>query len=203
MDALITLLARISCSFLGVLVPIVLSSCSGATTTRISPPVWTNYRGNAFTINYLSNWDVATKDLYLGTRYPQLEMLRGTVFTRQGASTTFLQVVYAVRTSNTASAKDIMLKFLLGSPSHSAAASSLSTTTLAGENWYQGSIEKQVSQGDGPTVAVKEMVLGIDHATGGKSTEIYLIFYQDATSTYTQNTRDFFQRMLTSFHFVP
>ena len=182
---------------------IVLSSCSGGTSTTTAPPVWKSYQGSAFTLSYLSNWEVATKDLYLGTHYPQLEMLQGMAFVKQGNAATFLQVVYAVRTSSAASAKDIMLKFLLGSSGHPATVSSLSQTALAGETWYQGTVEKQVSQGNGSTLSVKETVLGIDRTISSKSTEIYLIFYQDAASTYSQNVRDFFTRMVKSFQFGP
>lgn len=153
---------------------LVLSSCSGGTAAA-PPPVWKNYQGSAFTLSYLSNWEVATKDFYLGTQYPQLEMLQGMAFIKQGSATTFLQVEYAVRTSSLASAKDIMLKFLLGSSDHPASASSLSQMMLAGESWYQGTVEKQVSQG-GSTLSIKETVLGIDRTISPKSTEIYLLF---------------------------
>jgi hypothetical protein len=78
----------------------------------------------------------------------------------------------------------------------------LSTTTLDGASWYQGTVERQASQPGGSTVAVKETVLGIDHASSAGGTEIYLIVYQDAVNTYGQTERDFFQRMVTSFHFA-
>jgi hypothetical protein len=182
-----------------------LSSCSffgaGAPTIQAAPPVWTSYQSTLFTMKYFSNWDVATKDFYLGTHYPQLEMLQGTLFTKQGASTTFLQVAYATKINKAASAKDIMLKFLLASSTQPAAASSLSTTMLSGETWYQGSIEKQITQSDGPKLEMQETALGVDRTTSSGSTEIYLIFYQDTTRTFDQNTHDFFERMIQSFQF--
>src|SRR5579875_84658 len=201
MNSLITRLTRIFYLSLCFSVALlVLSSCSGGTTIT-PPPVWKNYQGSAFTLSYLSNWEVATKDFYLGTQYPQLEMLQGMVFIKQGSASTFLQVEYAVRTNSLASAKDIMLKFLLGSSGHPAPASSLSQTILAGENWYQGTVEKRVSQG-GSTLSIKETVLGVDRVISSKSTEIYLLFYQDVASTYSQNVHDFFTRMVKSFRFA-
>jgi len=185
-----------------VVVLVVLSSCSGGASTTAAPPVWKNYQGSAFTLSYLSNWEVATKDVYLGTRYPQLEMLQGMAFVKQANAITFLQVAYAGRTSSAVSAKGIMLKFLLGSSSHPAAPSSLSQTTLAGETWFQGTVEKQVSQGNGSPLSVKETALGIDRTISSNKTEIYLIFYQDAASTYSQNVQNFFTRMVKSFQFV-
>lgn len=202
MNTLRTHLARPFYPLLGLLVLLALSACSGASTTSAPPPAWKNYQSQLFTMSYLSNWQITTKDLYLGTRYPQLEMLNGMAFTRQGGATTFLQVTYATKTASAVSAKDIMLKFLLGSAAHPAAAASLSTTTLDGASWYQGTAEKQASQPDGSTVTVKETVLGIDHATSAGGAEIYLIVYQDAVNTYGQTERDFFQRMVTSFHFA-
>ncbi len=179
-----------------------LSSCSDASTTREPPPqpVWRNYQGQAFTMSYFSNWDVATKDFYLGTRYPPLEMLQGEIFTRSGA---FLQVAYATKTNKQASAQDILLKFLLNSSTRSAAKSSLSTITLDKATWYQGTVAKQVKQKDGTVLAVEETALGIDRKTSSKSAEIYLILYQDNASSYPQNTHDFFERMVNSFQFVP
>ena len=180
-----------------------LTACSDsttATTTNAPPPVWTNYQSHVFTMNYFSSWNAATKDFYLGTHYPQLEMLQGESFTK--GETTFLQVAYAVDTSGKASAKDIMLTFLLNSSSAPAKTSSLTTTTLAKETWYQGSVEKQITQSNGAQVSVKETVLGMDRKIGPKSTEVYLIFYQDSPGTYAQNTHDFFQRMVNSFQFA-
>ena len=150
-------------------------------------------------MNYFSNWSVATKDLYLGTHYPPLEMLQGMIFTSGGAPTTYLQVAYAISTDKTASAKDILLKFLL----NASPAPGLSTTTLDNETWYQGSIEKQVKQSNGSLLALKETALGINHKVSAQQTKIYLIFYQDAASTYTRDTHDFFERMVNSFHFAP
>lgn len=205
MNSLIARLSRMFyLSLCLVVVLVVLSSCSGDTSTTAAPPVWKNYRGSAFTLSYFSNWEVATKDVYLGTRYPRLEMLQGMAFVKQANATTFLQVAYAARTSKAASVKDIMLTtFLLGSSGHPAAPSSLSQITLAGETWYQGTVEKQVSQGDGSTLLVKETVLGIDRTISSNNTEIYLILYQDAAGTYSQNVHDFFTRMVKSFQFVP
>ncbi len=184
---------------------LVLNACSDASTptttvTNAPPPVWTNYQSNVFTMNYFSNWNAATKDFYLGTHYPPLEMLQGEVFTR--SSTTFLQVAYAPDTNNKGSAKDIMLKFLLNSSTAPATTASLSKITLAKETWYQGSIAKQATQSNGEQVQVKETVLGIDRKISSKSTEVYLIFYQDSASTYAQNTQSFFQRMVNSFQFA-
>lgn len=200
MKTLIARVARVCCLGLCLAVTLgILSSCSGTAAKKAPPPVWTHFQGSAFAMNYFSNWSIATKDLYLGTHYPPLEMLQGMLFTSGSASTTYLQVSYATSTSKTASAKDIMLKFLLTSSS----ASSLSTTTLDNETWYQGSLEKQVKQSDGSLLSIKETALGVNHKTSAHNTEIYLIFYQDAASTYTQNTRAFFERMVNSFHFMP
>jgi hypothetical protein len=199
-----TWLARLSGPLLCfVILLALLSSCSNASTTSAPPappPVWKNYQGNAFTMSYFSNWSTATKDFYLGTRYPPLEMLQGEIFTRNGA---FLQVAYAMKTNKQASAQDIMLKFLLNPSTQPAAKSSLSTTTLDKATWYQGTVTKQVKQRNGTVLAVEETALGIDRKTGPKSDGIYLIFYQDNASSYPQNTRDFFERMVNSFQFAP
>jgi hypothetical protein len=124
-------------------------------------------------------------------------------FVKQANAPTFLQVAYAARISGATSAKAIMLTFLLGSSDHPAAPSSLSQITLAGETWYQGTVQKQVSQGNGSPLSVKETVLGIDRTISSNKTEIYLILYQDAAGTYSQNVHDFFTRMVKSFQFVP
>jgi hypothetical protein len=107
MNSLIARLSRMFyLPFYLVVVLIVLSSCSGDTSTATAPPVWKNYQGSAFTLSYLSNWEVATKDVYPGSRYPQLEMLQGTAFVKQANATSFLQVAYAARISSATSAKD-------------------------------------------------------------------------------------------------
>lgn len=177
---------------------VALSSCGDAS----SPPVWKNYQGTAFTMNYFSNWDVAAKDFYLGTHYPPLEMMQGMVFTKQGNETTFVQVVYAENTNGKASVSDLLRKFILGSLQQPVAASSLTTTALAGDDWSQGVVEKQVSVNNGSQVSVKETALGVQHAVSPNQTEIYIIIYQDTVSAYDQTKHDFFTRMVNSFHFV-
>lgn len=200
MKRLVAHLARVCCLCLCLVVASgILSSCSDAAAKKSPPPVWTNFQSNAFTMNYFSNWSVATKDLYLGTHYPPLEMLQGMLFTSAGAPSTYLQVAYAISSDKTASAKDILLKFLL----NASPTPGLSTTILDNETWYQGSIKKQARQSNGSLLALKETALGVNHKVSARQTEIYLIFYQDAASTYTQNTHDFFERMVNSFHFAP
>lgn len=201
-----TPLARLAHIYCPCLLPavllVVLSSCSGTAVKNAPPPVWTHYQGNTFALGYFSNWSVSTKDLYLGTRYPPLEMLQGETFTRNNAATAFLQVVYAMPTNSKASAQDIMLKFLLNSSPQAAAPSSLSKITLAQETWYQGSVEKQVKQSNGTPLTIKQTALGIDRKNSAGKAEVYLIIYQDSTDTYAQDTHDFFERMVNSFQFV-
>jgi len=201
-----TLLARLARVYGPLLCFVVLlatlSSCSNASTTSTPPtppPVWKNYQGQAFTMSYFSSWGAATKDFYLGTRYPPLEMLQGEIFTRNGA---FLQVAYAVKMDKQANAQDIMLKFLLNAATQPATKASLSTTTLDKATWYQGTVTKQVKQSNGTVLAIEETAFGIDRRTGSKSSEMYFIFYQDTASSYPQNTRDFFERMVNSFQFA-
>lgn len=202
MSTAITRLARVSglvVSFLALLV--VLSACFEASNTVSAPPVWKNQRSQLFSMDYMSNWDVSTKDLYLGASSPQLEMLQGTLFTRVEDPAASLHVLYAARPNNTVSARDLMLKFFLGSLQHPLQPSSLSTTTLNGKRWYRGSMEKQVKQSDGSTITVKETVLGVDHTISATKSELYFIIYQDATNSYAKTTHDYFERMVKSFHF--
>ncbi len=184
-----------------------LSSCSffGLGAAPPKPAVWTNYQGKMFTMNYFTNWDVGTKDMYLGTSYPQMEMLQGIDFANQGSLTSFVRVVYAENTNGKASVSDLLSKYILGTVTQPLPASSLTNTTLAGETWSQGIAEKQVSStGDtgGSLVQVKETALGVSYKVGTNSTELYLLIYQDATSTYNQTNHDFFTRMMNSFHFA-
>src|ERR1700680_2399739 len=76
---------------------ILLSACGDNNQSQAKPAVWTNYQGQAFAMNYFSSWGVATKDLYLGTSYPQLEMMQGIAFTSPDNGT--IQVVYAENSS--------------------------------------------------------------------------------------------------------
>lgn len=186
---------------------VVLSSCSflGLGATPAKPAVWTNYQGKMFAMNYFTDWDVATKDMYLGTSYPQLELLQGMVFANQGSPTTFVQVVYAGSTTGDASISDLLRKHILGTDSQPLAAANLTNTTLAGVTWSQGVVEKQISSTGSPggsQVQVKETALGVSYPVKANQTEVYLIIYQDATSTYDQTNHDFFTRMMNSFHFV-
>ncbi|GHO60952.1 hypothetical protein [Ktedonobacter robiniae] len=202
MSTAITRLARVSglvASFLALLV--VLSACFEASNAVSAPPVWKNQRTQLFSIDYMNNWNISTKDLYLGASSPQLEMLQGTLFTSVEDPVASLHVLYAARPNNTVSSRDLMLKFFLGSSQHPLQASSLSTITLNGERWYQGSIEKQVKQSDGSTLAAKETVLGINHSISTNKTELYFIIYQDATSSYAKTSHDYFERMVKSFRF--
>jgi hypothetical protein len=185
---------------------LMLSSCSffGLGASPAKPAVWTSYRGQAFSMSYFSNWELATKDLYLGTSYPQLEMLQGMVFSDQGSATTFVQVVYADNVGGSASVSDLLCKYVLGTLKQPLAPSSLTTTTLAGETWSQGSVEKQVSSTGAPggsMLAVKEAALGVSYTVNAHQTKVYLIIYQDASGTFNTTNHNFFTRMLNSFHF--
>lgn len=184
-------------SLIGLL--IVLSSCGSP---PAKPAVWTNYQGNAFAMNYLNSWGVGTKDLYLGTNYPQLEMLHGMAFTSPDNAATFVQVVSAANTDGKASVSDLLRKGILGTPQKPAEASSLTTTQLDGVTWSQSSVEKQVSLPDGSSQKVKETALGVSYPVSAKQTEVYLILYQDADNTYSTTNHDFFSRMVNSFHFA-
>ncbi len=177
-----------------------LSSC-GDSTPSAKPATWTNYQGKAFVMNYFSSWGVATKDLYLGTSYPQLEMLQGMAFTSPESATTFVQVVYAENTDGKASVSDLLRKYILGTLKQPVAASSLTKTTLAGETWSQGVIEKQVSTNNASTVLIKKAALGVNHVVNANKKEIYLIIYQDETSSFDKTAQDFFTRMVNSFRF--
>jgi len=186
---------------------VVLSSCSlfGGETPPQNPPAWTNYQGKDFTMNYFSNWDIGTKDLYLGTSYPQLELLQGTSIIKHGVSLPLVQVVHANNPGGGTTLNDILLKFILGSPKKPVATTSLTSTTLAGESWSQGSVEKQMNVSNGSnkqTVSVKETALGINHTVAPNKTEIYIIILQDAASTYDKTDHDTFERMVKSFHFA-
>lgn len=202
MSTAITRLARVTglvASFLTLLV--VLSACFEASNSVSAPPVWKNQHTQLFSMDYMNNWNVSTKDLYLGASSPQLEMLQGMLFTRVEDPAASLHVLYAIRPNNTVSSRDLMLKLFLGSSQHPMQASSLSITALNGEHWYQGTMEKQVKQSDGSTLAVKETVLGIDHAISANKTELYFIICQDTTSSYAKTSHDYFERMVKSFHF--
>lgn len=182
----------------------VLCSCSFFGLGAAPPPVWTHYQNQAFTMDYITSWSPATKDLYFGTSYPQLEMLQGMIFTEQSSATTFVQVVYASATNSNASVSNLLCKYILGTLKQPLASSNLTTIKLAGETWSQGVVEKQVSSTGSPggsPQTVKETALGVSYTVSAGKTEIYLIIYQDATSTYSQTNHDFFTRMVNSFHF--
>jgi hypothetical protein len=181
-----------------------LCSCSFFGLGATPPPVWTNYTGQAFTMNYMTNWTPATKDLYLGTSYPQLEMLQGTIFSEQGNATTFVQVVYANATGTKASVNDLLSEYILGTVKQPFATTNLSAVTLAGQTWTQGVVQKTVSSTGGPggsTDQVKETALGVSYAPSANQTIIYLILYQDVTGNFGQTNKDYFTRMVNSFHF--
>lgn len=186
-----------------------LSSCSFFGPTASASPAksasWTSYHGKAFTMNYLTNWDVASKDLYLGTSYPQLEMLQGMIFSEQSSATTFVQIVDAQNPGAKASASDLLRDYILGTTKQPLSAANLTTTTLAGETWSQGTVEKQVSASGTPggsMLAVKETALAVSHTGTNGQPVVYLIIYQDATSSYDKTNQTAFIRMLNSFHFA-
>ncbi len=188
---------------------IMLSSCSffgpTASVSPAKPATWISYHGKAFMMNYLTSWDVATKDLYLGTSYPQLEILQGMIFSDRGSATTFVQVVDAQNPGAKASVSDLLRAYILGTTKHPLSAANLTTTTIAGEAWSQGSVEKQVSATGAPggsMLAVKETALAVSHTGKNGQPEMYLIIYQDATSSYNKTNQTFFTRMLNSFHFA-
>jgi hypothetical protein len=175
---------------------ILLSAC-GDSNPPAKPAAWTNYQGQAFAMNYFSSWGVATKDLYLGANYPELEMLQGMAFTSPAnGETTFVQVVYGDNTSGKASVSDLLSKYILGTPQQPVAASSLTITTLAGETWSQGVVQKPAS---GSGAQLTETALGVSHVVNGK-TEIYLIIYQGDASDKTN--QPYFTRMINSFKFA-
>ena len=179
---------------------ILLSACGDNNSSQARPAVWTNYQGQAFAMNYFSSWGVATKDLYLGTSYPELEMMQGIAFTSpDNGTTTFVQVVYAENSSGKASINDLLRKYILGSLKQPVAASSLTTTTLAGETWSQGTVEKTVN---GSATQVKETALGISYKAHSGKAELYLIIYQTDASTAGKTYQDFFARMVNSFQFA-
>ena len=179
---------------------ILLSACGDNNQSQAKPAVWTNYQGQAFAMNYFSSWGVATKDLYLGTSYPQLEMMRGIAFTSpDNGTTTLVQVVYAENSSGKASINDLLRKYILGSLKQPVAASSLTTTTLAGETWSQGTVEKTVN---GSATQVKETALGVSYKVHSSKAELYLIIYQADASAAGKTYQDFFARMVNSFQFA-
>jgi hypothetical protein len=180
---------------------IVLSAC-GASSPPAKPAVWTKYQNDTFAMNYFSNWGVGTKDLYLGTSYPELEMLHGMAFTSPDNATTFVQVISGTNTSGKASVSDLLRQAVLGTPQKPAASASLTTTTLDGVTWSQSSIEKQATTADGSSQTVKETALGISYPAGAKQPVVYLILYQDAVNTYSTTSHDVFSRMVNSFRFV-
>ena len=179
-----------------------LSAC-GASAPPAKPAVWTNYQGSAFAMNYYSSWGIGTKDLYLGTKYPQLEMLQGMAFTSPDNAETFVQVISGANANGKASVSDMLRMYILGTQQKPVAVSSLTTTKLDGVTWSQSSVEKQVSLTNGSMQKVKETALGVSYPVSAKQTEIYLILYQDATNTYSTTSHDFFSRMVSSFQFVP
>ncbi len=191
------------CSLLCLFLLVLLSACSlfgGDAPPK--PAVWTNYQGDMFAMNYFTDWDLATKDMYLGTSYPALEMLQGMIFSDQGSTTTFVQVVYASDSTGHASVSDFLSQHLLGTVKQPASVAQLTTTTLAGETWSQGVVEKQVNitgNPGGAQVQVRETALGVSYSLS--ATQIYFIVYQDAVSTYATTNHTFFTRMLNSFKF--
>jgi hypothetical protein len=179
---------------------ILVSACGDSAPPPARPAVWTPYQGQAFAMTYLNSWGVATKDLYLGTSYPELEMLQGMAFTSpDNGTTTFLQVVSAEDSSGKASVQGLLLKYILGTSTQPVAASSLTTTTLAGETWSQGTVEKT---DNGSTTQVKETALGVKHKAPSGKTELYVIIYQADASTAEKIYQDFFARMMDSFQFA-
>lgn len=194
---------RWTCALCLVGLLVLLSACGDV--TQGGPATWKNYQGSGFRMSYLSSWDVATKDVYLGTSYPQLEMLPGMAFTNTASPATFVQVAYAQDKTGKASLSSLLRAFMQDSLKPSGAVAPVSVKTLASEHWSQIAVEKQVKvsyETGSSTVTVKETALGIKRSIGPQSTEIYLIIYQDATSTYNQTNQRFFTRMLNSFHFV-
>lgn len=186
----------------------VLSSCAffGSGAPPAKPATWTNYQSQVFAMNYYTSWNVSTRGLYLGTSYPPLEALQGMIFSDQGSPTTFVQVVYAENTDGKASISDLLSKYILGTVQQPVAASSLTTTTLAGQTWSQGTLEKQVSSSGAPggsALKVKETALGVSTALSSGKQEVFLIVYQDSSSTYSQTQHDYFTRMVNSFQFGP
>jgi len=179
---------------------VVLSACGASAPPR--PAVWTNYQGSAFAMNYFSSWGVGTKDLYLGTSYPQLEMLQGMAFTSPDTSTTYVQVIYAANTDGKASVSDLLSKHILGTQTAPVAASKLTTTTLGGETWTQGVVEKQVVGADGSAATIQETALGVSHVVSPKQTEIYLIIYQNQTGSAASAAQSYLTRMVNSFKFA-
>jgi hypothetical protein len=177
----------------------VLSAC-GAPPAK--PAVWTNYQGNVFAMNYYSSWGVGTKDLYLGTSYPQLEMLQGMAFTSPDTSTTFVQVIYSANTDGKASVSDLLTKHILGTQTAPVAATKLTTTTLGGVTWTQGVVQKQVTAADGSTSNVQETALGVSRVVSAGQTEIYLIIYQNQTGSSASAAQSYLTRMINSFKFA-